>query len=76
LLGQNAETRRTVQQNAKRVYDVRSKLVHGEPLAETEALQAQRGAERLVIGAFRALLADRPDLVGDRERAGKLILGE
>ena len=75
LLGANADERRTIQREAKSIYNDRSRLVHGEELTEEKASQSRRAAERLIVGVFRTLLDRRPELLADRERAAKLILG-
>jgi hypothetical protein len=76
LLSSDTEERRSIQRSAKQVYDARSALVHGGELANGEAYEKQQVAEWLLLGAFTRLFVDRPDLLGDSDRASKLILGE
>jgi hypothetical protein len=76
LLAKDADERRSVQSDAKQVYDARSALVHGGDLKDGEAYEKQLVAEQLLLAAFTRLFTDRPDLVTDSDRAGTLILGE
>jgi hypothetical protein len=75
LLANDSEGRIAIQQRAKRVYDARSKLVHGEELAGEEATEYRGLAEELVLDAFERLFASRTDLLPNRERSGQLIIG-
>lgn len=76
LLAPDADGRAAIQRDAKKAYDARSKLVHGEELVGDEVLEHQRHAESLVLGSLERLLTSRTDLLPNRERSIPLILGQ
>jgi hypothetical protein len=74
LLGDSPAERRQLQQEAKRIYDVRSAIVHGGELPDGDAYSSQLIAERLLLDSLARLFNDRPELISDPERATTLIL--
>jgi hypothetical protein len=75
LLGEDPEDRTTIQRDAKKVYDIRSKIVHGAQVPGEKPLEGRELAERLLLDALERLFTDRPELIADQERSLKLILG-
>jgi hypothetical protein len=75
LLGSNAEDRAERQKAVGKLYDKRSKVVHGGHLDPAEAEEARGAATKLAIDAIKALLSERPELIPDDERGRTLVLG-
>jgi hypothetical protein len=75
LLGSTLEERIERQRLAGKLYDQRSKVVHGSHLDPAEAEAARGAAIRLTIESMRVLISDRPELIADEERGRKLVLG-
>lgn len=75
LLASDSEGRLATQRRAKRVYDARSKLVHGDRLDGEEATECRDLAGDLVLDALERLFTARVDLVSDRDRSARLIVG-
>lgn len=75
LLGSTLEERIDYQRLASKLYDQRSKVVHGSHLDPAEAETARGAAIRLTIESMRALISARPELIADEERGRKLVLG-
>jgi hypothetical protein len=75
LLGEEPEDRTTIQRDAKKAYDIRSKIVHGAQVLGEEPVQGRELAERLLLDALERLFTVRPELIADQERSLKLILG-
>jgi len=75
LLGEDVDKRAAIQKDAKRAYDIRSKIVHGAEIGGGDPREGQLLAERLVLDAFERLITDRTDLIADRGRSLKLLIG-
>jgi Apea-like HEPN len=75
LLGSTLEERTERQRLAGKLYDQRSRVVHGSHLNPADAEVARGAAIRLTIESMRALISDRPELIADEERGRKLVLG-
>ena len=57
-------------------YNRRSRIVHGAALPDQAETEAERvHAARVVVQSLRSLLANHPELLADRHRGTKLILG-
>jgi hypothetical protein len=76
LLGNDAEERAAIQRDAKRAYDLRSKIVHGAEIAGDHVQEGQGLIERLALDVLERLLTERTDLIPDRERSLKLLIGQ
>jgi hypothetical protein len=80
LLEDDPSARRTRQTALKRLYDLRSDVVHGNrPLGGSEAAQGSRDARAVAVEALRRLLRDRPEVLREcrdgAERSLRLMLG-
>jgi hypothetical protein len=80
LLEDDAASRRSRQTAVKKLYQLRSDVVHGNrPLDGPEAVQGSRDARMVAVEALRKLFRDRPELLrecGDgSERSLRLMLG-
>jgi hypothetical protein len=59
-----------------KVYDARSKVIHGAAItAKVKLPERKEEAIEAAIGSLRALFAERPHLISDTERGMRLILG-
>lgn len=76
LLADNPEDREAIRLEARDVYDARSEIVHGGLLKDGQAREHQLVAERLLLGALAQLATARTDLLTDRDRSLKLIIGQ
>jgi hypothetical protein len=81
LLEDDPGNRRTRQTALKKLYNLRSDVVHGNrPLDGPEAVQGSRDARSVAVDALRKLFRDRPELLqecGDgSERSLRLMLGK
>ena len=72
LLGKDGRARSAKQKEIADLYGLRSKVVHGARLKHEEAAVAQAAAISLAVDAFRALLAERPELIADTNRGRSL----
>lgn len=76
LLESEAAKRAELRRQLEKVYALRSTVVHGgEPKPKDNLQERKELAIRTGVDALRALLRDRPDLIKDRERGIRLILG-
>jgi hypothetical protein len=76
LLAESEADRNALQKEAQTLYDDRSKIVHGGSEPDFEAARSKHErALILVIRSLRRLLADLPELVADKQRGKKLLLG-
>jgi hypothetical protein len=80
LLEETPSSRRTRQTALKKLYELRSDVVHGNrPLGGSEAAQASRDARAVAVEALRRLFRDRPELLREcrdgAERSLRLMLG-
>ncbi len=80
LLEDDPSSRRTRQAALKKLYELRSDVVHGNrPLVGAEAVQGSRDARAVAVEALRRLLRDRPELLREcrdgAERSLRLMLG-
>jgi hypothetical protein len=81
LLEDDPGNRRTRQTALKKLYNLRSDVVHGNrPLDGAEAVQGSRDARAVAVDALRKLFRDRPELLrecGDGSEWGlRLMLGK
>jgi hypothetical protein len=78
LLGTNAADRAKLQSQYKKLYALRSNIVHGSPKVATEKVpEASRAAVQTSLSALRKLFEHRPDLLAEKtseERGNKLLL--
>jgi hypothetical protein len=79
LLGEDAASRGRIFRDAKKLYTLRSKIVHGASEPEgAEAVESRRRAVELSTAALRALFRDHPELLASSmdgaQRSSRLIL--
>lgn len=76
LLERDAAKRAEFRRELGKVYDIRSKVIHGaEITAKDKLADRKERAIETVIDALRMLFAERPQLIADRERGMRLVLG-
>jgi hypothetical protein len=77
LTSETPEARREAFKDAKRHYDVRSKVVHGSRVSDDQMQRTARDATLLAVRAIRGLIQRYPALAGRSasERAVALLLG-
>jgi len=77
LLEQDVRRRSQLRSRLSKVYGVRSTVVHGGELQPRDDLQRRKElAIKTAVAALRRLFRDRPELIHDRQRGLRLILGE
>lgn len=78
LLGEDAESRATLQKRYKELYGLRSNIVHGSPkVSVTRVNEASREAVGISMAALRKLFEHRVDLLAEKTseaRGNKLLL--
>jgi Apea-like HEPN len=76
LLEDEPAKRLTLSKELKKIYHLRSKVAHGDYIKPTDGLDEKRDrAREVAIQALRVLFEQRPDLIADKDRGMKLILG-
>jgi hypothetical protein len=81
LLGSGIEDRKHKQSQYKRIYELRSGVVHGsiDELRKAEDRNRPVQALETAISALRIVFKDRPDLLGEADsalRSNRLLLGD
>jgi hypothetical protein len=80
LLAEGNEDRKAKQRQFKKLYELRSGIVHGShPLSKEEARTKQYEAVEIALSALRVIFRDRPDLLneeGSEARSNRLLLGD
>jgi len=77
LLTRRVDDRLALQRKLRSVYGLRSRLVHGDPVAASSLRSGSELALEVATGALKALMIRRPDLIPmtSERRADSLILG-
>ena len=74
LISEEDTERLQIQARIAKLYDIRSQVVHGaRHLDSMEAKALRIEALGYAVGSFRRLLAEFPELVGDKDRSIKLL---
>jgi hypothetical protein len=80
LLEVDATSRGKTRDRIKKLYDLRSDVVHGKKVSVQKIAEESGDAVRLAVRALRTLFQDRPELLADckdsTERSNRLMLGE
>ena len=76
LVERNVDRREEQRRELQRLYDARSKIVHGAEIGGRLNLnEAWEKAVEVAVEALRILFGTRPALIANRERGLRLILG-
>gem|GEM_PF-1935868 len=78
LLAQGDETRNSVFDQTKKIYELRSRVVHGSAVVDDKSAALPRQALEIALDALRAVFVDRPELLKAKdgaERSRILLLG-
>ena len=76
LLEPDPAKRTEQRRKLSKIYNARSKVLHGVVLTEKLKLSERKEeAIEAAVGSLRALFAERPHLIADRDRGLRLILG-
>jgi hypothetical protein len=80
LLAENAEERAEKQAAYKKIYELRSGIVHGSrELTKPAELEKPHEALEIALHALRRIFQDRPDLLAEKNsavRSNRLLLGD
>ena len=76
LLGADVEERRSIQRRVKKLYRIRSHIVHGQnPKGRETVVAARDEALDFAVRCLRELYGKRSHLILDKERATTLLIG-
>jgi hypothetical protein len=74
LLEDDPERRLERQRDVTKLYNLRSKIVHGSEVDATELYPERVAASELAVNALRKLFRERPELIGAGDQRGKLVI--
>jgi hypothetical protein len=75
LLEDNYDQRVALLAEAQEIYRKRGTIAHGGSHTSSELQHHASRAVELLVLVLRKLYSDRPELIGDRERAKRLLMG-
>jgi hypothetical protein len=74
LLESEAEARVARQKAVTKLYNLRSKIVHGSDVDPTKLYSERMAASQLAVESLRKLFADWPELIPEGDQRGKLLI--
>jgi hypothetical protein len=75
LLEPDPASRAELKSKLSKVYDARSKVIHGASLTGRVLSQRREEAIDAAVDSLRAFFLERPHLIADPDRGMRLILG-